>query len=540
MIKTLDYFGAISDISQSGFFISAKLKIIIPDRLEFDLARTTSKNITINPPDFLNAILKGSDLYIHFSSFSSEAESVLIKIIHRYLEKYDLMYLREAIISIVKELIANAVKANLKRLFFKMKGLDINKPEEYRRGMESFKEEIFEEDNEYFDKLEQSNLAVRVLFKSAHDRLRISIVNNVVILESELVKINSRVKKAYKYSDIAEAFDDVLDDSEGAGLGLIMAMMLFKNSGFPADSFRIYKKDDLTVSSISIFHDMREVESKIKITGEIMKEVDEIPAFPKNIIMIQRLCSNPESTMKVIADHISLDPGLTTSILKLSNSAGYVTMKRIESIEDAAKVIGIKGINTLLMATGVHKVIDSRYKRFEQIWENSYKRAYYSQKISIETKRNRFSESAYLSALLSDIGTIVILSINHDLMLKLREVAGRKGIEDPNLLEEISLGISHSTIGGMICSKWKFNESLIKAVEFHHRPHMSPEKFRDLIYIVYLADCFTEIEKSRFRFDFIDEDVLKHFNLTEKKSFDYLHNMLKEGYSNQMKIQMEK
>ena len=36
--------------------------------------------------------------------------------------------------------------------------------------------------------------------------------------------------------------------------------------------------------------------------------------------------------------------------------------------------------------------------------------------------------------------------------LKLKEIAGNKAIEDPTLLEEINLGISHSSLGGMICN----------------------------------------------------------------------------------------
>ena len=35
---------------------------------------------------------------------------------------------------------------------------------------------------------------------------------------------------------------------------------------------------------------------------------------------------------------------------------------------------------------------------------------------------------------------------------------GTKIIENASLLEEMSLGVSHTTLGGLICEKWKFNE----------------------------------------------------------------------------------
>ena len=86
----------------------------------------------------------------------------------------------------------------------------------------------------------------------------------------------------------------------------------------------------------------------------------------------------------------------------------------------------------------------------------------------------------------------------------------------------------------MIFRKWNFNESLIKTIEYHHRPHMAPVNLKQIIYIVYLADCLVEIDKNRFRYEFIDEDVLEYFNLSDRKAFDLLHKILEESYESQL------
>jgi HD-like signal output (HDOD) protein len=49
---------------------------------------------------------------------------------------------------------------------------------------------------------------------------------------------------------------------------------------------------------------------KVKMAQEIINEVESLPSFPQNILKIQRLCANPESTIKAIADSIKRDPGL--------------------------------------------------------------------------------------------------------------------------------------------------------------------------------------------------------------------------------------
>nr|HPG52375.1 HDOD domain-containing protein [Spirochaetota bacterium] len=154
---------------------------------------------------------------------------------------------------------------------------------------------------------------------------------------------------------------------------------------------------------------------------------------------------------------------------------------------------------------------------------------------AVQMKKTKLGDFAYLAALLSDVGFIVMLSLRSELLKSLQELAGFKGMENIDLLEEISLGISHAALGGMIFSKWKFNDALIKTVEYHHRPHMAPVNIRQLVFIVYLADCLVEIDKNRFRYEFIDEDVIEYFNLGDRKAFDIMHKVLKESYENQQK-----
>ena len=63
---------------------------------------------------------------------------------------------------------------------------------------------------------------------------------------------------------------------------------------------------------------------------------------------------------------------------------------------------------------------------------------------------------------------------------------------------------------------------------------MAPANLKQLIYIVYLADCMVEIDKKRFRYEFIDEDVIDYFNLSDRNTFDILHKILRESYESQL------
>jgi HD-like signal output (HDOD) protein len=363
----------------------------------------------------------------------------------------------------------------------------------------------------------------------------IRIFNNITIIEEEIKKIESRMKKAFSYNDISEAFEDVMDDSEGTGLGLIMALMLFKSAGFPLETYKIKCENNLTTALLNIPLKTNMESHNIKIADELIKELEKIPSFPENVLEIQKLCADPDSSLKQISASITKDPGLTTSLLKLANSAGYITMQTTKTIEDAVKLIGIKTINALLVASGVQKILSSRYKKFESLWQESYRAAFYAQKMTIQTKQAKSSDFIYLATLLADIGQIVLLSIKPELTKKIHEIAGTKIIENASLLEEMSLGISHTTLGSLICEKWKFNEELVTIIKYHHRPHLSPPNFKPLIYLAYLSYSMVDIENRRTRFEILDEDVLDYYNLSDKAKFEMLHRSLKSTYDTQYK-----
>ncbi len=489
----------------------------------------------ISPENYKEAFHSEEDVSIQFKQFSSESEAAVVKLTRRFLEYHDQLYIKETVMTVLRELVNNSVKANIKRLYFDMNKLDINNLSEYKKGMDNFKKDIYQSGNKkYFRSLIESEFFVKIVFSSMKDCLKISILNNSSILEAELEKINSRILKAYKYEDISEAFEDILDDSEGAGLGLVMITMLLKNSGLNSDSLKIDRIDELTRAVISIPRKNLRNESSFKITDEIMNEIRSIPAFPDNIREIKALCSEPDASLKDISEKIARDPGLSASVIKLANSSGIhagTSSGKINSIESAVNKVSIKGVETLILACGVQEIIESRYKKFQKTWENSEKMAFYAQKIANIYGCKELTDFAYLSALLADIGQIILYSLKPSFLKKLIEISGYKGLENINLLEEIGLGMSHSELGSLIFQKWEFDEIFVNSIKYHHRPHLAPEKLKPLVNIVYIADAMVEIENIKSKFEVIDDDVLSFFNLIVKSDFEKLHRELLESYS---------
>lgn len=482
------------------------------------------------PSNIKDAIISQSDFYIQFALYTKEVESQLLKMLRVFLSRYDIQYLRDVIVAIVKELITNAVKANAKRLYFKTRNLSIDNPVEYELGMKDFKRDVLFEDSETVSRMGKTNLRVRVLFISDNGALRIKIINNTPIAKNELEKVNTRIRKAYKYNDITEALADTLDDTEGAGLGLIMAILVFKSAGFSPSDFTITSDESKTVSSITIYQRSNRKEIEHRIADEILREIDALPSFPEEIRKIEQMCSIPDVPIIKIANRIKQDVALSSSILKLANSAGYVTSRRIDTIEDAVKIIGIKGIKTLLIASGVQQIIDSKFSKYRQIWLDSGKKAFYAQKIAIQLKNHQISETAYLGALLSEIGRIVLLSVKQEVIETVAKITGLRDLNTIDILEEMALGVSTPTLGALIAKKWQFSDSLISAIEFYMRPHLSTPENKDIVFSIHLAHVFLEIERRKLRYEMVDDEILEYFHLSHKETFEKLHTILKEAF----------
>lgn len=492
--------------------------------------------IEINPQLFREALPPEKDFYIQFPVFNKEAESHFHKMVRAFLAHHDILYLRDVVLTITKELITNAVKANAKRLYFQERNLNIENSDDYKSGMASFKAEVLHDNSRTLQDLYKSNLRVRILFSVNSGKIIIRIINNIGIAPEELVKINEKIKIAYDYTDISDAMSESMDEIEGAGLGLVMAIMVYKNAGFPVEDFTITTDGKNTFSTIALYKSRINQETQTLLADEILREIDALPSFPEHIRKIELMCSDPDVSIQELSETVKQDVALTTSILKLANSAGYITKRRTETIEDAVKIIGFKGLKVLLLASGVNQIIDSRYKQYKQIWIDSYKKAFYAEMINAQLTSRSSTENTYLGALLSEIGRIVLLTVKNETLSQISEITGNRSLAAADIIEEMALGVSHATLGGIIARKWQFSESLVQTIEYYLRPYMAKEQDRDTVYIVHLAHIFTEIERKKYRFEIIDDEVLDYFHLSNKETFERLHSILKQAYSQKLTV----
>jgi putative nucleotidyltransferase with HDIG domain len=458
-----------------------------------------------------------------------EIEVYLEEVLDAFLRLSGKEDLKDYLSYCVRELMVNAKKANTKRIYFAEKGLRLDVPEEYEAGMRTFKADSIEHIGHYLTLQKEEGLYIKLMLTSKNDSIQIEVRNNSIIVRSELLRIYDRLARSQQFNSMEEAFEQVIDDSEGAGLGLVVLVLMLKKMGLDKGAFNITCNETETIAKIVVPLDKARLDTLSALTQTIVNSVNSLPHFPENIIKVQALLDDPKSDMKEIATIISRDPAMTADLIKVVNSAAYMQVKRIDNINEAVTILGIKGVKNLLFSYGTQKILGDETSEKKKLWEHAYRTAFYAYNLVRNFRKDQdILDDVYVAGILHDMGKIVFARIHPDLFDKIQRFCAQKTVSQ-TLFENIAGGMNHAEIGALIAEKWNFPETLVAAIRFHHAPSETPLA-RTLVEAVYLANMFVHIKDGNATFEQIDSEVLNSYGLTSKRQIEILMQRFEEGF----------
>jgi len=187
--------------------------------------------------ELITAINNENDLIFITYSCLEKTEEKLKFALAKILEKHQKEEIFTPILSCIKELIANATKANAKKIL-----LDegkIKDPSNLADVVDKIRSILNEEALlEYGIKSKKRRLSTRTYLKVRGKYLIVEVINNVPLAEKELNRIRDKIENSSRYDNIAEYFMENPDpEAEGMGLGLSMVVVLLKNINIPYKNF---------------------------------------------------------------------------------------------------------------------------------------------------------------------------------------------------------------------------------------------------------------------------------------------------------------
>ncbi len=198
------------------------------------------------------AIQRNKVLTVTSYSYLCEEREYIDTVLDRYLNEVGMNALMNNISYCIHEVAGNAHKANLKRLYFDLKKLDIDNPEEYKWGMQTFKKEALQHPEKYARQHKENGYYIKFHFQIEEPYFKIVIRNNVCLTDQEQIRINKKIEIARHAQNLADVYAVSEDYTEGAGLGIVMLHVILRNLGFDGNPFKIYTKGNETIAFLSL------------------------------------------------------------------------------------------------------------------------------------------------------------------------------------------------------------------------------------------------------------------------------------------------
>jgi putative nucleotidyltransferase with HDIG domain len=193
-----------------------------------------------------------------------------------------------------------------------------------------------------------------------------------------------------------------------------------------------------------------------------------IPPAIKLIPKLLALSKDPDIDHDQIVSVVRVDPGLSTAVIRIANSAIFGGLYHIDTVLSAINRLGTNEIVRIALQVVASESFNNAIQAdFPDLWEHSLYTAIAAQVLAARTKVD--AELAFTAGLLHDIGKLALwhqfqtdyLQLLADARLTMRPVFE---------LEHERLSIDHAAVAGRLLSEWNFAEGIVNAVAFHHEP----------------------------------------------------------------------
>lgn len=459
-----------------------------------------------------------------------QTEMQIEEVLGAFLKELNRDVLKDSLAYCLRELTTNAKKANTKRVYFEEKELDLSCDEDYRQGMLTFKQETLDNIGYWLEKQEAAGLYVRVSFQIQGRELHIRVANNTRITRKEQIRIYDRIARSRAFRSLEEAMTAVLDDSEGAGLGIVILVLMLKKLGLDEEAFDIDVENNETVARLVIPMDETKKDHLTHMSQELTTHIQSLPQFPESIMQLRALLDDPDAEVTEIARTLGQDPALTADLLRTVNSARYMLPRKMDNVVEAVKMVGLRGLKQMLFSYGTQRVLgdgsDNTVSR--ALWEHSQRVAFYAYGITRHvSKRKDILDDVYVGAILHDMGKIVFSNIHPDTVEKITAFSRKKGIPS-SVFEEMSEGIAHAEVGAHLAQRWNFPDVLIETIRHHHTPLKAPPQYRDVVATVFLANALANMDTGEY--ELLDGRVLRLLGVESPERLRLIHQRLQEQY----------
>jgi HD-like signal output (HDOD) protein len=207
---------------------------------------------------------------------------------------------------------------------------------------------------------------------------------------------------------------------------------------------------------------------------ELVTYIESLAALPSVYYRVREQFELPDCSSTEVARLVETDPALTTGVLKLVNSAFYGFSRKVESVERAILVLGLRQTHELILAITVSNVfvgIHPQYMDMRRYWIGCMMTALTSRELAHLTC-NPAASRLFVIGLLADIGHLVMYQTVPELAIEAQTTAD-VGNEPLFEAERRIIGCDSAEVGAALMDNWKLPASFAEIIGAQITPRLA-------------------------------------------------------------------
>lgn len=262
-----------------------------------------------------------------------------------------------------------------------------------------------------------------------------------------------------------------------------------------------------------------------KSLQDLVSQMPTLPSLPSLYNALVEELNSPDSSIKRVGEIISQDIGMTAKILQMINSAFFGLRREISNPGDAAMLLGIDTIMSLVLSIHIFSALDaSKLPGFspEALWSHCQWVAGAAKFIArAEEQDRKVAEECFTAGFLHDAGKLVMASAMPKRYSQVLQLTNSGESSETEAEAEI-FGATHAQIGACLLGLWGLPPSIVEAVAFHHSPGKCPSEHFTPLAAVHAASHFSRslshsVSEPAGREE-LDMDFIERIGLVERLS----------------------
>ncbi len=210
-----------------------------------------------------------------------------------------------------------------------------------------------------------------------------------------------------------------------------------------------------------------------------------IPSRPQVLHDIEKMLRDDKATERMIGQLIARDASLTAEVFKFANSAYYRRGKKIESLDQAVRMLGRRPMGQIARSALLRKQLGGNDPRMEGFWERCTDTGIICSVLCdhLEHPGKLTTEQAYLVGLFHDCGVPVLVQQVEGY----GDVALTPGGDADFIAADDDKFTSHCIAGLLVAQEWELPSLLCESTRAHHYAIAADQPAAHAIAVLQLA-----------------------------------------------------